>query len=89
MAGIGGYVILDDVLCDSVPFVSVTPIMVPHRFFGRSVSEMTEDLQLIKSTVMRQLLDNMYLTNNNRVAVMDGQVNLDDLLTNRPGGVVD
>jgi hypothetical protein len=37
---------------------------------------------------MRQLLDNMYLTNNNRVAVMDGQVNLDDLLTNRPGGVV-
>ena len=61
MAGIGGYVILDDELCDSVPFVSVTPIMVPHRFFGRSVSEMTEDLQLIKSTVMRQLLDNMYL----------------------------
>jgi len=88
MAGVGGYVILDDELCDSVPFVSVTPIMVPHRFFGRSVSEMTEDLQLIKSTVMRQLLDNMYLTNNNRVAVMDGQVNLDDLLTNRPGGVV-
>ena len=33
---------------------------------------------------MRQLLDNMYLTNNNRVAVMDGQVNIDDLLTNRP-----
>jgi len=30
----------------------------------------------------------MYLTNNNRVAVMDGQVNLDDLLTNRPGGIV-
>jgi len=88
MAGTSGYVILDDELCDSVPFISVTPIMVTHRFFGRSVSEMTEDLQLIKSTVMRQLLDNMYLTNNNRVAVMDGQVNLDDLLTNRPGGVV-
>ena len=88
MAGTGGYSILDDELCDSIPFISITPIMVPHRFFGRSVSEMTEDLQLIKSTVMRQLLDNMYLTNNNRVAVMDGQVNLDDLLTNRPGGVV-
>ena len=88
LAGAEGYTILDDELCDSIPFVSVTPIMVPHRFYGRSVSEMTEDLQLIKSTVMRQLLDNMYLTNNNRVAVMDGQVNLDDLLTNRPGGVV-
>ena len=88
LSGAEGYTILDDELCDSIPFVSVTPIMVPHRFYGRSVSEMTEDLQLIKSTVMRQLLDNMYLTNNNRVAVMDGQVNLDDLLTNRPGGVV-
>ena len=33
---------------------------------------------------MRQMLDNMYLTNNNRVAVQDGQVAMDDLLTNRP-----
>jgi hypothetical protein len=30
----------------------------------------------------------MYLTNNNRVAVMDGMVNMDDLLTTRPGGIV-
>jgi hypothetical protein len=61
---------------------------MPHRFYGRSVSELVEDIQLVKSTVMRQLLDNMYLTNNNRVAIMDGMVNLDDLLTSRPGGVV-
>ena len=61
---------------------------MPHRFYGRSVSELVEDIQLMKSTVMRQLLDNMYLTNNNRVAVMDGMVNMDDLLTSRPGGVV-
>ena len=73
---------------DRCPFVSVTPILVPHRFYGRSVSELVEDVQLVKSTIMRQLLDNMYLTNNNRVAIMDGQVNIDDLLTNRPGGVV-
>jgi hypothetical protein len=52
------------------------------------LSEVVEDIQLMKSTVMRQLLDNMYLTNNNRVAVMDGMVNMDDLLTSRPGGVV-
>ena len=87
-AGDNGYTILDNVPVDSHPFCSVTPIIVPHRFYGRSVSELVEDIQLIKSTVMRQVLDNMYLTNNNRVAVMDGQVNLDDLLTNRPGGIV-
>ena len=83
-----GYVILENMPCDFIPFCSLTPIPMPHRFYGRSVSELVEDVQLVKSTVMRQLLDNMYLTNNNRVAVMDGMVNLDDLLTNRPGGVV-
>jgi hypothetical protein len=73
---------------DSMPFVSMTPVIMPHRFYGRSVAELVEDIQLIKSTVMRQMLDNMYLTNNNRVAVQDGQVSMDDLLTNRPGGIV-
>ena len=80
--------ILDNVEVDSIPFCSLTPIPMPHRFYGRSVSELVQDIQLIKSTVLRQLLDNMYLTNNNRIAIMDGMVNLDDLLTARPGGVV-
>ena len=88
VAGSGGYTILENMVCDFIPFCSLTPIPMPHRFYGRSVSELVEDVQLVKSTVMRQLLDNMYLTNNNRVAIMDGMVNLDDLLTSRPGGVV-
>ena len=87
-AGSDGNHILSNMPCDSVPFVTITPIPMPHRFYGRSISELVEDVQLMKSTVMRQLLDNMYLTNNNRVAVMDGMVNMDDLLTTRPGGIV-
>jgi hypothetical protein len=46
------------------------------------------DIQLIKSTITRQSLDNLYLTNNNRVGAVDGQVNLDDLLNATPGGIV-
>ena len=88
LAGNGSYKLLDVQEIDSMPFVSVTPIIMPHRFYGRSVSELIEDIQIIKSTVMRQMLDNMYLTNNNRIAVQDGQVAIDDLLTNRPGGIV-
>ena len=88
LAGTGAYKILDMQEIDSIPFVSMTPIIMPHRFYGRSVSELIEDIQLIKSTVMRQMLDNMYLTNNNRIAIQDGQVAIDDLLTNRPGGIV-
>tara|TARA_R100000951_G_scaffold30249_1_gene26063 strand:+ start:26 stop:1456 length:1431 start_codon:yes stop_codon:yes gene_type:complete len=88
VAGSEASTILSNMPCDFIPFCSLTPIPMPHRFYGRSVSELVEDVQLVKSTVMRQLLDNMYLTNNNRVAIMDGMVNLDDLLTSRPGGVV-
>ena len=87
-AGDDGYTVLENMPCDNIPFVTITPIPMPHRFYGRSISELVEDIQLMKSTVMRQLLDNMYLTNNNRVAIMDGMVNMDDLLTTRPGGVV-
>ena len=88
VAGGNANTILENMPCDFIPFCSLTPVPMPHRFYGRSVAELVEDVQLVKSTVMRQLLDNMYLTNNNRVAIMDGMVNLDDLLTSRPGGVV-
>ena len=37
---------------------------------------------------MRNLCDNMYNQNFGRYAVLEGQANLDDLLTQRPGGVV-
>ena len=87
-AGSGTGKILDLTEVDTIPFISITPVIMPHRFHGRSVAELVEDIQLIKSTVMRQMLDNMYLTNNNRVAIQDGQVAMDDLLTNRPGGIV-
>ena len=80
VAGGNANTILENMPCDFIPFCSLTPVPMPHRFYGRSVSELVEDVQLVKSTVMRQLLDNMYLTNNNRVAIMDGMVNLDDLL---------
>ena len=46
------------------------------------------DIQLIKTTITRQILDNLYLTNNARVTAVDGQVNLDDLLTATAGGVI-
>ena len=73
---------------DYVPFHSVCPIPVPHKFFGQSLADRAIDLQLIKSTVTRQMLDNLYLTNNYRVGAVEGQVNLDDLLTSTAGGVI-
>jgi hypothetical protein len=84
---VGDFVLANDEI-DSVPFVSITPIKIPHKFFGVSVADLVMDLQLYKSVLMRNLLDNMYNQNFGRYAVLEGQANLDDLLTQRPGGVV-
>lgn len=74
--------------CDYVPFYSICPYPMPHKFFGQSLADRAMDVQLIKSTVTRQMLDNLYLTNNARVGAVEGQVNLDDLLSVTPGGIV-
>jgi hypothetical protein len=80
--------ILEDMECDYIPFHSICPIPIPHKFYGQSLADRAIDLQLIKSTVVRQMLDNMYLTTNYRIGAVEGQVNLDDLLTSTAGGVV-
>jgi len=83
-----GSELLDIEPIDYIPFSTVCPIPIPHKFYGLSVAETVEDIQLIRSTLTRNLLDNMYLSNNGRFQVVEGQVNIDDLLTNRPGGIV-
>lgn len=82
-----GHEILDNEPFDGVPFVSLTPIPMPHCFYGLSIADLVMDLQLIKSTILRQILDNLYLSNNGRHVISD-QVNLDDMMTSRPGGIV-
>ena len=84
----GGDYILDNEPIDYLPFSTICPLPIPHKFYGMSIADTVKDIQLIKSTIMRNLLDNMYLTNNARYAVLAGQVELDDLLTSRPGGIV-
>jgi hypothetical protein len=84
---VGDYIFANDEI-DKVPLVSITPLKIPHKFFGMSVADLVMDLQLIKSTLMRNLMDNAYNQNFGRYAVLEGQANLDDLLTQRPGGIV-
>jgi predicted GNAT family acetyltransferase len=80
--------ILDNEEADFVPFCSICPIPMPHKFFGHSLADRAVDIQLIKSTVTRQILDNLYMTNSPRMGVVEGQVNLDDLLTVTANGIV-
>jgi hypothetical protein len=83
-----GSTILEDEETDYVPFHSICPIPIPHKFFGQSLADRTMDIQLQKSTITRQSLDNLYLTNNARMGVVDGQVNIDDVLNATVGGII-
>jgi hypothetical protein len=80
--------ILDNEVCDVAPFISITPIPMPHKFFGLSVADLALEGQKINTALLRGVLDNTYLQINGRYFAVDGQVNLDDLLASRPGGVV-
>lgn len=80
--------LLYDDYADYPPYASLTASPVPHKFFGQSVHDLVGDLQEIRTTLMRQLLDNLYLQNNQRNLVVKGEANLNDLLTSRPGGIV-
>ena len=76
---------------DDFPFAAMTPYIMTHRFFGRSVADIVMDIQRIKTALVRGLLDNTYLANNPRVEVSESHASdntLDDLLISRPGGVV-
>lgn len=83
-----GKTVLDNEEFDSLPIIGGTTSLMPHKHYGLSIYDEVGDLQLIKTTITRQLLDNAYNANNSRVVVLDGMVNMSDLLTSRPGGVI-
>lgn len=85
---IAGNKVLENEEYDRVPFSYLTPIPLPHQHVGLGYTDLVEDLMLIKTALIRGLLDNTYLTNNNRWAVNENNVYMEDFLTSRPGGVV-
>lgn len=81
-------ILVHDEYANFPPFATLTASPVPHKFFGQSITDLIGDLQVIRTTMMRQMLDNLYLLNNQRTKVVEGQVEMDDLTTSRPGGIV-
>ena len=69
------------------PFVSLTPIRMPHKFFGRALADLVVDVMKIKTVLWRQWLDNLYNINNARTIIND-TIDMDDMLTNRVSSVV-
>lgn len=87
---VSGAHVLSNEPSDRQPFHVISPQPLPHKHFGRATAEKVMDVQKIATTLTRQVLDNLYHTNNPGHAVWEqgiGDNTLDDLLTRRVGGV--
>lgn len=88
-AGSDKDMLANDEWTDPVPFFDLCAMIVPHRWEGRSLLDELEDVQRVKTVLMRQTLDNIYLTNQpQRVVMENGVVNMDEVLNPSVGGVI-
>lgn len=70
-----------------MPFVCMSAVPVPHAHVGLAWQELVDDLQMIYTTLTRQLLNNAYRTNNPRTVVGRG-VNIADLMNDLPNSPI-
>ena len=82
------YELLDFEPCDELPFAKFEIDPEPHTFYGRSLAEIVMDDQDAATSVLRSILDNVAMTNNPRLAVIEGAANIDDVLNNEIGAIV-
>lgn len=83
--------ILENIEVDEHPFCDFTPNKMPHKVIGRSMADSTMDIQKIKTTLLRQSLDNIYISNSPRIILPEGSIGddtYDDILTPRPGSPI-
>jgi len=82
------YEMLDFEPCDELPFAKFEIDPEPHTFYGRSLAEIVMDDQDAATAILRSILDNVAMTNNPRLAVIEGAANIDDVLNNEIGAIV-
>lgn len=80
--------ILADDETDMIPIACITPVIQPHRHIGYGYYDFLKDIEDATTAMLRSYFDNIYLANNGRYGVNVNNVNVDDLLISRPGGVV-
>ena len=71
-----------------VPYATGSALPVPNRVIGLSMYDKMIQVEDAKTHVLRQWLDNQNVANNSRFGAVEGEVNMQDILSSRPGGIV-
>lgn len=86
-AGTGNKVLRNEIISDR-QFADFCPDPEPHTFFGMCPADVVMDIQRIKSNVQRGILDSLAQSIHPRTAIVEGQVNMDDVLNTEVGAVI-
>ena len=84
----GLYKLLDFSEADCAPYAIFECDPESHAFFGTSLVDLVLHDQDAATAMLRGVLDNVALTNNPGLEIVDGQVSVDDLLNNEIGRIV-
>ena len=60
---IAGHTILEENDVDMIPLASLTPIDIPHEFYGLSMADFTRSSTMASTAILRGFVENTYLTN--------------------------
>ena len=60
---IAGSTILYEADVDMIPLASITPIDIPHEFYGLSMADFTRSSTMASTAILRGFVENTYLTN--------------------------
>ena len=88
LLGGNDYQLLDYEPWGEVPFAHFEVDPEPHAFFGSSIADLIINDQDAYTSMLRGVLDNVALTNNPQRQIIDGMVNVDDLLNNEIGSII-
>jgi hypothetical protein len=88
LLGGNDYQLLDYEPWGEVPFAHFEIDPEPHAFFGSSIADLIINDQDAYTSMLRGVLDNVALTNNPQRQIIDGMVNVDDLLNNEIGSII-
>ena len=80
--------ILHDEVATDVPFCVFCPDPEPHMIIGQSLADQVNDLQVIKSAIVRNTMDSLAQVIHPRTVVVEGQVNLDDVMNTETGAII-
>jgi len=85
-----GYKMVRNLPSSYIPFVDFPCDPEPHTspLEAMSIFDITHDIQEIKSEIMRNTLDSLAQSIHPRTAVVEGQVNIDDVLNNETGAII-